>query len=118
MRLQGHSYQDIAAAGGGIRSTVAATRADSAEQLAKKGTECTQRVCSIWVSRRLNANRAMVWNRPPSLSSYMCTDQLNDLQPVELIPTFLGAHMVPDEYQHDREAYIRLLCEVFNSGYW
>ena len=38
--------------------------------------------------------------------------QLNDLQPVELIPTFLGAHMVPDEYQQDRETYIRLLCEV------
>ena len=36
---------------------------------------------------------------------------LRDLQPVDLVPTFLGAHMVPVEYEQDREAYIKLLCE-------
>jgi len=38
--------------------------------------------------------------------------QLDQQQPVDLVPTFLGAHMVPDEYQDKREEYIQLLCEV------
>ena len=33
-------------------------------------------------------------------------------KPVDLVPTFLGAHMVPDEYQLEREKYINLLCDV------
>jgi imidazolonepropionase len=36
---------------------------------------------------------------------------LDKLQVIDLVPTFLGAHMIPDEYQHKREAYVQLLCE-------
>ena len=38
--------------------------------------------------------------------------RLNETQPVDLAATFLGAHALPTEYQNDREAYLRLLCET------
>lgn len=110
MRLQGHSYQDIAAAGGGIRSTVAATRADSAEQLLKKALCSLEGILDLGVTT-LECKSGYGLEKAAELKQLQVYRQLNDLQSVELIPTFLGAHMVPDEYQQDREAYVRLLCE-------
>jgi imidazolonepropionase len=111
MRLQGHSYQDIAAAGGGIRSTVAATRADSAEQLLKKALWSLEGILDLGVTT-LECKSGYGLEQTAELKQLQVYRQLNDLQAVELIPTFLGAHMVPDEFQQDREAYVRLLCEV------
>ena len=111
MRLQGHSYQAIAAAGGGIRSTVAATRADSAEQLLKKALCSLEGILDLGVTT-LECKSGYGLEQTAELKQLQVYRQLNDLQSVELIPTFLGAHMVPDEYQQDREAYVRLLCEV------
>ncbi|MDX2429005.1 MAG: imidazolonepropionase [Xanthomonadales bacterium] len=111
MRLQGHSYQDIAAAGGGIRSTVAATRADSAEQLLKKALCSLEGILDLGVTT-LECKSGYGLEQTAELKQLQVYRQLNDLQSVELIPTFLGAHMVPDEYQQDREAYVRLLCEA------
>jgi len=110
MRLQGRSYQDIAAAGGGIRSTVAATRADSAKQLLKKALCSLEGILDLGVTT-LECKSGYGLEQATELKQLQVYHQLNDLQPVELIPTFLGAHMVPDEYQQDREAYVRLLCE-------
>ena len=109
-RLQGHSYQDIAAAGGGIRSTVAATRADSAEELQKKAQSALKGMLDLGVTT-VECKSGYGLEEATELKQLRVYQQLNDLQAVELIPTFLGAHMVPDEYKHDREAYVRLLCE-------
>ena len=111
MRLQGHSYQDIAAAGGGIRSTVAATRTNSAEQLLKKALCSLEGILDLGVTT-LECKSGYGLEQATELKQLQVYRQLNDLQAVELIPTFLGAHMVPDEFQQDREAYVRLLCEV------
>jgi len=111
MRLQGHSYQDIAAAGGGIRSTVAATRANSAEQLMEKALCSLEGILDLGVTT-LECKSGYGLEQTAELKQLQVYRQLNDLQAVELIPTFLGAHMIPDEYQHDREAYIRLLCDI------
>ena len=62
MRLQGHSYQEIAVAGGGIRSTVAATRSDSAEKLLEKTLNSLEGILALSASPRWNANRATVSN--------------------------------------------------------
>ncbi len=111
MRLQGRSYQDIAAAGGGIRSTVAATRADSAEKLLEKALHSLEGILDLGITT-LECKSGYGLERDAELKQLRVYRQLGELQPVELVPTFLGAHMVPDEYQLDREAYIRLLCEV------
>lgn len=111
MRLQGKSYQEIAEAGGGIRSTVAATRAETVEQLLDKALCSLKGMLDLGVTT-VECKSGYGLETATELKQLQIYRQLNDLQPVELIPTFLGAHMVPDEYQQDRETYIRLLCEV------
>jgi imidazolonepropionase len=110
-RLQGFSYQEIAAVGGGIRSTVAATRSDSAEMLLDKALDSLNGILDLGVTT-LECKSGYGLEQDSELKQLKVYRQLNELQPVELVPTFLGAHMVPDEYQQNREEYIRLLCEV------
>lgn len=111
MRLQGRSYQEIAAAGGGIRSTVAATRANSAEQLLEKALGSLEGILDLGVTT-LECKSGYGLERHAELKQLQVYRQLNELQAVELIPTFLGAHMVPDEYQNDRGGYIDILCDL------
>jgi imidazolonepropionase len=110
MRLQGRSYQEIAAAGGGIRSTVAATRAASAEELSEKALQALRGMLDLGITT-VECKSGYGLERDTELKQLQVYRQLNASQPVELISTFLGAHMVPDEYQHRREDYIRLLCD-------
>ncbi len=110
MRLQGRSYQDIAAAGGGIRSTVEATRSDSAKQLLEKSLRSLKGILDLGVTT-IECKSGYGLETTAELKQLQVYRQLSQQQPVDLIPTFLGAHMVPDEYQQQREDYIRLLCD-------
>ena len=109
MRLQGRSYQEIAAAGGGIRSTVAATRADSAEQLFDKALHALKDILDLGITT-VECKSGYGLEKTAELKQLEVYRQLNRRQPVELAATFLGAHMIPDEYQHNREGYVHLLC--------
>lgn len=110
-RLQGLSYQEIAAAGGGIRSTVTATRSDSAETLSKKALESLEGMLDLGITT-IECKSGYGLEQSTELKQLQVYRQLDQQQPVDLIPTFLGAHMVPDEYWQRREDYIRLLCDV------
>jgi len=110
MRLQGRSYQEIAAAGGGIRSTVAATRASSAEQLLEKASSSLKGMLDLGVTT-VECKSGYGLETKTEIKQLEVYRELDGLQPVELVPTFLGAHMVPDEYRHKRKDYVRLLCE-------
>ena len=111
MRLQGRSYQEIAAAGGGIRSTVAATRSDSAEQLNRKALLALEGMLDLGVTT-VECKSGYGLERDAELKQLEVYRQLDEQQAIDLAPTFLGAHMIPDEYKDHREDYIRLLCEV------
>ncbi len=104
-RLRGATYSDIAARGGGILSTVAATRAASRESL----TEL--------ILERLDAMLALGTTTTEAKSGYGLTreDEIKQLEairdanarhPIELVPTFLGAHTVPAEHRDSREIYV------------
>jgi imidazolonepropionase len=110
MRLQGRSYQEIAAAGGGIRSTVAATRADSAEVLFEKALQALNGMLDLGVTT-VECKSGYGLEQSAELKQLEVYRQLDAAQPVDLVSTFLGAHMVPDEFQQHREDYIRLLCD-------
>jgi imidazolonepropionase len=111
MRLQGHSYQEIAAAGGGIRSTVAATRSDTARQLRQKALLALEGMLDLGVTT-VECKSGYGLERDAELKQLEVYRQLDAQQAVDLVPTFLGAHMIPDEYKEQREEYIRLLCDV------
>jgi len=110
MRLQGRSYQEIAAAGGGIRSTVAATRKESAAELADKALLALNGMLDLGVTT-VECKSGYGLEAKTELKQLQVYRQLDASQPVDLVSTFLGAHMVPDEYQQRRAEYIRLLCD-------
>lgn len=111
MRLQGSSYQDIAEAGGGIRSTVEATRTESIDDLVQKTKNSLAEILALGVTT-VECKSGYGLELTTELKQLQVYRQLNLEQAVDLVPTFLGAHMVPDEYQHERSAYIDLLCDV------
>lgn len=111
MRLQGQSYLDIAAAGGGIQSTVAATRTGSAEELLEKARHALDGMLDLGITT-VECKSGYGLEQVSEIKQLRVYRQLDELQPVDLVPTFLGAHMVPAEYAQNREGYIRLLCEV------
>lgn len=108
-RLDGASYADIAAAGGGILSTVRATRAASAAELVASALPRLDALLSEGVSTvevksgyglTLDSERTML----------RAARQLEQLRPVRIVTTFLGAHAVPPEYMGEADAYIDQLC--------
>jgi imidazolonepropionase len=109
MRLQGRSYQEIAAAGGGIRSTVSATRTLTHEQLLEKALQSLTGMLELGVTT-VECKSGYGLEAATEFKQLEVYRELDELQPVALEPTFLGAHMVPDEYRQDRETYIDLLC--------
>lgn len=109
-RLAGKSYQEIAAAGGGILSTVASTRRASEDELTAN------------VHRRLDWMLFSGTTTAEAKSGYGLTleDELKQLRairdasashPVDLVPTLLAAHEFPPEYRQDRARYVDLICE-------
>lgn len=111
LRLAGASYQEIAAAGGGIASTVQATREASAEDLMEKSARILREMLALGVTTvECKSGYGLdVDNEIKQLDIYRALDKS---QPVDLVATFLGAHIVPPEYREDRKAYLDLLTDV------
>jgi len=110
LKLHGASYLDILARGGGILSTVNATRAAGEEELFKKAVEALDEMLSLGVTTA-EIKSGYGLDLENELKQLRVVRRLGAAHPMDLVPTFLGAHAVPREYKNDREAYIRLLCE-------
>ncbi len=110
MRLEGASYEEIARAGGGIASTVRATReADEAalleQSLPRLDALLGEGVTTVEVKSGYGLNLV------DELKALQVARKLADLRDVTVSKTFLGAHAVPPEYADDREGYLRLVIE-------
>ncbi|HEY1859937.1 MAG TPA: amidohydrolase family protein, partial [Gemmataceae bacterium] len=108
-RLQGKTYQEIAAHGGGINATVRRVRQASKEELKRLARPRLQRMMSFGVTT-VEVKSGYGLSLEDELKCLEAIAELNAEGPVELVPTFLGAHAVPPEYQSDRDGYIRVLC--------
>lgn len=108
-RLKGAGYLEIARAGGGIASTVKATRAASEEELFQRCLGFLRDIARLGVTT-VEAKSGYGLDVENELKILRLYSRLNEVQPVEIIPTLLGAHVVPPEYRHDRQAYVDLLC--------
>ena len=109
-RLAGATYAEIAAAGGGILSTVRATRAASEDQLVD---ETAGRLREMLASGTTTAEAKSGYGLETAAELRMlrAIAQLNRSQPVTLVPTFMGAHEVPPEYRGRQAEYVRLVIE-------
>ncbi len=110
LRLQGASYQEIAAAGGGIASTVAATRSTGREALKEKAAAALDGMLALGVTTA-ECKSGYGLDTGNELKQLEVYRELGAEHALDLVPTFLGAHIVPPEYREDREGYIRLLIE-------
>jgi imidazolonepropionase len=109
-RLAGATYAQIAAEGGGILSTVAATRAANVEEL----VEATKpRLAEMLRTGTTTAEAKSGYGLTLESEIRMLEAivRLSVSQPIELSPTFMGAHGVPVGYPGGQEAYVRHLCE-------
>ena len=114
-RACGATYQEIAARGGGIRSTVKATRAASKPELHQAALKRLSRML-LWGTTTAEAKSGYGLSTDSEIKILEVIRDLNSTQVIELVPTFRGAHEFPDEYRKsnndiDREGYVRLICE-------
>jgi len=112
MRCEGMTYQQITEQGGGIRSTVAKTRAASESELIAIGRKHAQ-----WFLRggttTVEAKSGYGLTVEDELKILRAIRAVNEETPLRCVPTFLGAHEIPPEYssksQRDAEGYVRLV---------
>lgn len=110
-RLQGISYADLAKQGGGIQSTVNATRAASAEDLLTNALKRARRLLEEGVTC-IEVKSGYGLDVQTELRMLTVARQLAEHLPIHVTATYLGAHTVPIEYKHDPEAYIDLICKT------
>jgi imidazolonepropionase len=116
MRAAGFTYQEIAAQGGGIRSTVRKTRAASEDDLFKMALPRIGWLLEHGTTT-IEAKSGYGLTLADELKILRVIRRLNSETPLECVPTFLGAHEIPDEYRSTddpkagREAYIRLVMD-------
>ncbi len=110
MRCQGKTYQQLAEAGGGIRFSVRQLRAASKQELIEHALPHLDRFISLGTTT-IEAKSGYGLSLEDEIKSLEVIQELNRLHPIDLIPTFLGAHEIPDEYRHRREQYIELIIK-------
>jgi imidazolonepropionase len=109
MRLLGKSYQEIMANGGGIKRTVTSTRASSDDSLLHD-TRHHARDIFRHGTTTAEAKSGYGLDFKSELRLIHTLVQLDAEGPLEIIPTFLGAHTFPEEYHARPEKYVRLIC--------
>jgi len=110
LRMRGASYQEIADQGGGIRATVRATREATEEELFESAFERLGRMLR-WGTTTVETKSGYGLTTDDELAILQVIDALDGNQSIDVLPTFLGAHEVPDEYRDRREAFITLIIE-------
>ncbi|RHW77830.1 imidazolonepropionase [Colwellia sp. RSH04] len=110
MRLQGKSYQEIAEAGGGIVSTVKATRAASEEELFQSALPRLKALHQQGVTT-VEVKSGYGLDVDTEIKMLKVAGKLAQALPVTVKRTFLGAHALPVEYKDNPEGYIDLVCE-------
>jgi imidazolonepropionase len=109
LRLQGKTYQEIAASGGGIRSTVRATRAASVEELKAQARPRIQAMLRHGTATA-EAKTGYALQHPGELRQLQALLELDDEEELDIFPTYLGAHDIPPEFQDNPDGYVDLLC--------
>jgi len=109
LRASGHTYEQIANQGGGINSSVSSLRQENEDDLYEL---CISRMDQFLFNgtTTLEAKSGYGLSVDDEIKSLNVIKRINQHHILDLIPTFLGAHAIPNEYKNDKEAYIDLIC--------
>lgn len=111
LRLEGASYEEIARAGGGIVSTMRATRAASEAELVKGALPRLDALIAEGATT-VEVKSGYGLSLDDELKMLRAARALERERPVRIATTFLGAHALPPEYAGDRTGYVDLVCEA------
>lgn len=109
MRLEGASYEEIARAGGGIFSTVQATRTVKPQDLITSALPRLDALIAEGVTT-IEIKSGYGLDHDTELNMLRAARALADLRPVRIVTSFLGAHAVPMEYQGRADDYLTEIC--------
>jgi len=112
LKLQGVPYLEILRQGGGILSTVRATRNAMKAALKAKAEKHLDRFLSYGVTT-LEAKSGYGLNKETEIKQLEVVKELNETHPVDLVSTFLGAHAIPEEFQGQSGRYLQEMVELF-----
>jgi imidazolonepropionase len=110
MRIQGATYMEIMAAGGGIVSTMRHTRAASPETLLSSARQRLDQMLALGTTT-VEIKTGYGLDLETELKMLDVIAELDRTHPCDVVPTFLGAHTVPPEYEGDAEAYTTLVLQ-------
>lgn len=117
LKIKGAEYLEILAAGGGILSTVKATRAASVEELVDQATKrldkmlaCGTTACEIKTGYGLNTET--------ELKMLAVIEILDNAHAIDIVPTFLAAHTIPPEFKENADGYVDLICNEMLPLAW
>ena len=113
-RIAGDSYQDILAAGGGILSTVSATRQLGEEELVELGRRRLSRMLATGTTT-VEAKSGYGLSLDDEAKLVRAAKRLSATETVEVIPTLLGAHAVPPEFLGNRAGYVALVVQMVEA---
>ncbi len=108
MKLEGKSYLEILKAGGGILKTVRETRKAPLEKLVENGKIILDRMMSYGTTT-IEAKSGYGLTTDSEIRQLKAIQILNNEHPLDIVPTFLGAHAVPPEYTDRNDEYIELI---------
>ncbi len=109
LRLDGATYQELAARGMGILTTVAATRAASREELTAL---CLERLDLMLLTGTTTVEAKSGLDLETEIRQLEALREAAARHPVDIVPTFMGAHEIPPEYRGRKDAYIRFLVDT------
>ncbi len=110
MKLAGKSYIEIHQSGGGILSTVKATRQASKEELTQKTLKSLKTMLSYGTTT-VESKSGYGLDMETEIKCLEINRELNTVQPIELVPTYMGAHATPPEFAEDKEGYISFMTK-------
>jgi imidazolonepropionase len=109
LRLAGATYEELARAGGGIVSTMKATRAASEDGLVASALPRVDALMAEGVTT-LEVKSGYGLEREAEMKSLKAARRLGEVRPLSVTTTFLGAHAMPPEAAGDKDAYIDTVC--------
>jgi imidazolonepropionase len=110
LRLAGATYDEISRAGGGIVSTMRATRSESEDQLLASARKRVETLMRDGVTT-LEVKSGYGLDLDSEMKSLKVARRLGEVLPLSVVTTFLGAHALPPEAKGDKDAYIADVCE-------
>lgn len=116
-KIAGADYLEILAAGGGIISTVKATREADAAELAAGGKRRLDKMFSFGTGT-VEIKTGYGLDTKTELKMLDAIAELDRIHPIDVVPTFLAAHAIPPEFRNSPDEYVELICEEMLPQAW